>query len=343
MQVPNEIKNLNIDCSPSYLFNNLTGTKSSLYFIHNSESLPRIILVHKKMIQERIKTKCVDIFNSSEQNEMIFVKALSFNEGDYIAVGLYNGFKLWNADGSRLLFQISEPKINQNKIYAMLSCSGFELFDNNSGKGGHIFDSILVGDNYGQLFLIHGTKSNWKSRKIYSTSKCESIISIGSFPGYKKIGMTLDNGSAIILSLDNGECSLVKEFKSDIDSSNISTNCVVLCNNNNNNKDYFLCCGYINGMIKIFDMDKQVEKFKISSNLRNIGSMIVIKENEIVVGSDDGQVIVWGYNPFQDKMVLVRNFILQDKMIVGLCYNYEKNELYVNAFDSPEISIIEQI
>jgi len=34
---PKNLKIVNVDCSPSYLFNNLTQSKNTFLFIHNSE------------------------------------------------------------------------------------------------------------------------------------------------------------------------------------------------------------------------------------------------------------------------------------------------------------------
>lgn len=347
----NKITNLNIECSPSYLFNNLTSTKDSLYFIHNSESLPRVLVIHKQPLLEGGggQNKSIDIFNTSESNEMIFVKAFHFTEADYIAIGLYNGFKLWNSDGSRLLFQISE-RVNKNKIYAMISCTGFVLFDNNNNNLNSSdekkFDSILVGDNYGQLSLIHGTKSNWKSRKIFSTNKCEAILALGSYPGYKKISSCIDNGSVMIFDLEGDGCKMIKEFKNNNELNNIGINCVIIKDKDQNN-EFSLITGYINGEIKIFKMEKLMQVMKISQNLRSVGPMIVIKENMIVSGSDDGEVIIWEINFDNNenigKVKLIKNFLFEDKMIVGLSYDSEKGNLFINAFDSPELSLIEGI
>ena len=45
---PKNLKIVNVDCSPSYLNNNLTQSKNTLLFIHNSENQSRGIIVDKK-------------------------------------------------------------------------------------------------------------------------------------------------------------------------------------------------------------------------------------------------------------------------------------------------------
>ena len=91
--------------------------------------------------------------------------------------------------------------------------------------------------------------------------------------------------------------------------------------------EYFLGCGFINGEIRIYSLNDYNWKFSINSNLRSIGPMIVIKNNEIIVGSDDGQINIWKYNDEEDKIILKENLLFEDKMIVGLAYEEETNIL----------------
>ena len=96
-QLSNNIKSYNLECSPSYIINNLSQSKDSLYFIHNSQSFPRVLVINKSSLNDKNNpTKNISILNSSEKNEMLFIKSLYIKNEEYIAVGLYNGFKLWN-------------------------------------------------------------------------------------------------------------------------------------------------------------------------------------------------------------------------------------------------------
>jgi len=45
---PKNLKIVNVDCSPSYLFNNLTQSKNTFLFIHNSEHQSRGIFAEKR-------------------------------------------------------------------------------------------------------------------------------------------------------------------------------------------------------------------------------------------------------------------------------------------------------
>ena len=337
MEENNKIKIYKIECSPSYIINNLSISKDSLYFIHNSQSFPRILVINKKLLMENEKG-CVTILNSSEKNEMLFIKSVYLNDIEYIAVGLYHGFKLWNKEGNRLLFQISNPSPIKHKIYSFICCSKFLI--NKEKRNQNIADSILSGDNYGQLHLIYGSKSNWKSQKIFATKNEESILSIGTNIDIDNIGLTLDNGDILILKYDEGNCNLIKKIEGD-GKQNIGINSVVF--SKKDKSEYFLACGFINGQIKIISLKTTNLKFTINSNLRSVGPMVVKDYNEIITGSDDGQIIIWGYDEKEDKIILKNNFLLEDKMIVGLAYDKDDKNLYISCYDFPEILSISDI
>ena len=325
-----------IECSPSYLVNNLSISKDNLYFIHNSQSFPRILIVKKILLKEN-KTKSVTVLNSSEKNEMLFVKSITLKDTEYIAVGLYNGFKLWNKEGNRLLFQISNPNTNKNKIYAFICCSEFLKYSENINQ--NTPDSILSADNYGQLFLIYGSKSNWNNTKLFTTPNNESILSIGSNIEITDIGITLDNGDIIILKIEKGNCNLVKKIEGD--KQNISINSVIF--SIRNKSEFFLGCGFTNGEIKIISLKDFNLKFSINSNLRSIGPMLVKDNCDIITGSEDGQITIWGYDENKDKIVLKNNILFEDKIIVGLGYDKEDKSLYISCYDFPEIICVSDV
>ena len=335
--VSNNINTYPLGCSPSYLINNLSQSKEFLYFIHNSQSCPRVISINKKLLKEKNINKSVSVFNSSEKNEMLHIKCITMKDSDYIAIGLYNGFKLWNKEGNRLLFQMSKPNIKQNKIYAFTFCSEFLL---NSEINKDYPDSILASDNYGQLFLIYGSKSSWKSNKMFSTPNAESILSIGTNIHTNNIGLTLDNGNVLMLKYENGEFDLMKKIEED-GRYNISINCVIF--SKKDKSEFFLACGYINGEIRIYSLKDYNIKFSINSHLRSVGPMEVKDDNKIIVGSDDGQINIWKYNDDEDKITLKSNYLFEDRMIVGLIYDKDENCLYANYNDFPEIMVMSNI
>ena len=326
----------NIECSPSYIINNLSMSKNSLYFIHNSQSFPRVIVIKKDSLKKEEKNNSISVLNSSEKNEMLFIKSITLKDAEYIAVGLYNGFKLWNKEGNRLLFQISNPTINKNKIYAFTCCSEFLL---NSEKINDYPDSIISADNYGQLYVIYGSKSNWKSSKLFTTKNAESILSIGANIEINIFGITIDNGDVLLFKNEKGNCKLIKNFEGD--KQIISVNSVVF--SKKDKSEYFLGCGFINGEIRIYSLKDYNLKFSINSNLRSVGPMLVKGNNEIITGSDDGQINIWEYDDNKDKIILKNNILFEDKMIVGLAYDKNNNNLYVSCYDFPEIICVSDI
>ena len=326
----------NIECSPSYIINNLSISKDSLYFIHNSQSFPRVIVIKKDSLKKEERNNSISVLNSSEKNEMLFIKSITLKDAEYIAVGLYNGFKLWNKEGNRLLFQISNPTINKNKIYAFTCCSEFLL---NSEKINDYPDSIISADNYGQLYVIYGSKSNWKSSKLFTTKNAESILSIGANIEINIFGITIDNGDVLLFKNEKGNCKLIKNFEGD--KQIISVNSVVF--SKKDKSEYFLGCGFINGEIRIYSLKDYNLKFSINSNLRSVGPMLVKGNNEIIIGSDDGQINIWEYDDNKDKIILKNNILFEDKMIVGLAYDKNNNNLYVSCYDFPEIICVSDI
>ncbi len=42
------IRYINTDCSPSHLANNISVSKKHVFYIHNSETQPRVIMVDRK-------------------------------------------------------------------------------------------------------------------------------------------------------------------------------------------------------------------------------------------------------------------------------------------------------
>ena len=329
----------NIECSPSYIINNLSQSKDSIYFIHNSQSFPRVLLINKKLLKEKnTNNKCMSVLNSSEKNEMIFVKSILIKEHEYIAVGLYNGFKLWNKDGNRLLHQISNSNNTNNKrIYAFICCAEY-LFEKNDYQSSP--DSIISGDNYGNLFLIFGSKSNWKNAKIFSSENSEAILSIATNIEIEEFGISLDNGNVIIMKIKKGKCDLIKKFEEN-GKNIIAVNSVIFSTEDKN--EFFLGCGFINGEIRIYSLKDYNWKYSINSNLRSIGPMIVRNSCEIIIGSDDGQINIWKYDNKKNGIILKNNLLFEDKMIVGLAYDNEENILYANSYDYPEIITISDI
>lgn len=331
----------NFECSPSYIINNLSISKNTLYYIHNSQIKPRVLTVNTKLLDENVNDNkqnkgVVSVFNSSETNEMLFVKSISFKENNYLAIGIYNGLKLWNKEGNKILFEIKNPSINKNKIYAFTCCTEFSLFP---GEDCTYADCLLSADNYGQLYLLYESESKWISNKIFTTQNSEAIISIGGSILNDHVGLGLDNGEELILKIEDGNSIIKKKIEND--GRNIAINNVIF--NNNDKTEFFLAYGLINGEIVIFSLNNYEKRFSINSNLRSIGPMIVIKNNEIIVGSDDGQINIWKYDDEEDKIILKENLLFEDKMIVGLAYEEETNILYANSSDFPEIISISDI
>ncbi len=326
MQQKETIKIISTNSSPSHLQNNFTHNKTNFYFIHNSESNPRVISIDKTYLTNQSNIgSLIKSFNNSETNEMIFVKSVVINNTNYIAIGLYGGFKLWSLDGNRLLYQIPTKNQKPNRPYAFTSICEFQAEASSNGN-----DSLLCGDNYGQLFMVFGHGSNWKSKLI--NKEPNGITSVSNYKGSKYICVTYDNNNNVLYKLENGECKEIKKFKEE----NLSM--VSACVKDKNGK-YYCGCGMINGEIKVYGFDSLICEVSISSHLRGINALIGVNDC-LVGGSDDGCVNIWRIG---GKVEVVHNIQIEDKMIVGICYDDEKKVLYVSAYDCPEIIMVENV
>ena len=317
-----KIEILKLDCSPSLLPSNIRNNLNSIFYIHNSEVTPRIMVLDKTFFSTKNQNQ-LKIFNNSEKNEMLFAKVIKINDTYYIANGLYGGFKLWSIDGERLHFQIPAKDFIEGRVYASISICEFRL-----NLSLNEFDSFLCGDNYGRIFLCHGQKFKWKSQIIYNFKNTETILSLSSFLDLNLIGVTVDNGNVVILQLQSGKCDKLKEFKNE---KNISlTSSIIKLDNDN----YYLGCGFVNGEIKIYNMNKLNLAFTINSHLRGINSLIGFK-NCFASGSDDGSINIW--KVYNEKIELKYNLLFEDRMIVGVSYDKDNNFIYADAYDHQEI------
>ena len=318
-----KIEIFKLDCTPSFISNNLCNNSNSLFYIHNSEAMPRIMVVDKKYFEDRNQEQYLENFNSSEKNEMLFAKVIRINNIDYIANGLYGGFKLWSIDGKRIFFQIPAKNKIEGRIYAFTSISEFRIDDTKNE-----FDCFLCGDNYGQIFIVSGEKFKWKSKHIYGINNKETILSISSYIDYNYVGVCIDNGNVLILKVEKDKSEKLKEFNNAKNMSLVSSIIKTY------NKDYYLGCGFVNGEIKIYNMNKLTLSYTINSHLRGINAIIGVN-NCFISGGEDGAVNIWKVG--NEKIELRNNIVFEDKMIVGITYDDDKRCIYVNAYDYQEI------
>ncbi len=312
-----------VDCTPSFLPNNLCNNSNSLFYIHNSEAMPRIMVVDKKYFDDINQQQYLENFNSSEKNEMLFAKVININNINYIANGLYGGFKLWSIDGKRIFFQIPAKNKIEGRIYAFTSICEFNT-DNSKNE----FDCFLCGDNYGQIFIVSGEKFRWKSKHIYGINNKETILSISSYIDYNCVGVCIDNGNVLILKVEKDKSDKLKEFNNE---KNISLVSSII---KNDYKDYYLGCGFVNGEIKIYNMNKLTLSYTINSHLRGINTLIGVNSC-FISGAEDGAINIWKVG--NKKIELRNNLVFEDKNIVGITYDEDKRCIYANAYDYQEI------
>ena len=317
------------EITPSHLFNNLVADHKFIYYIHNSESKPRIISIFKPNIDitkydpnKKISSPHLYL---NETNEMLVVRVIALHDISYIAVGLYGGFKLWSRDGSRLLFQIP-AKTQDDKPYAFLAIEQYNKDD-----------SLLCGDNYGQLFLVSGKLSNWKSKSIYNNNNTMGITSIAPTTNGRYIGLTFNKNSIALLTMNHTDVENSVTIKVDA----LSLTSKIVTSNTSEHNQYF-CCGFINGEIKVYDFTTSTALFSINSHLRTINAIATYKHHIVSVG-DDGSVNVWSVDFDSMKFALKCNEVFEDRMLVGVVYDEANKRILTNAYDFNEIICLTNI
>jgi hypothetical protein len=102
----------NLECSPSYIINNLSQSKDSLYYIHNSQSFPRVLVINKKQLKEKdSNNENISVLNLSERNEMLLVKSIILG----LIIGVFIG-GIFGWLNSILLYAFGELCTNVKSI-----------------------------------------------------------------------------------------------------------------------------------------------------------------------------------------------------------------------------------
>jgi hypothetical protein len=328
------IKYINTDSSPSHLFNNLTVSDKHIFFIHNSETLPRVMAIDKKLLYEshvENLTHYVTKLNSNETNEMLIVKCVNVNNNYFIACGLYGGFKLWSSDGNRLLFQIPTKVKTTSKPYAFTSIAEYK-----SNAKGNCYDSILCVDNYGQLFIVNGFAQNWRAKLLYSNDGVSSsTVCSGLNTEYICVGY--ETGEVFIFKMKN---DTLVEVAAKLDSlTNLPCFSMTVIEAMHKN---ILAISYLNGEVKLYDLSSGNFELlsTLGAHLRVINNIISYKNYFITCG-DDCFVNIWKVDK-DDNISVIGNYELIDKMPVGaaILEGDGKVELLVSSFDHPCLALI---
>lgn len=343
-KMKNLLSHVNTECSPSHLFNNLQVTDRNIMYIHNSEAQPRIITVDKRLLTETKSDEkihqYVNKLNNNETSDMLLFKSVQLIDSFYIAVGLYGGFKLWSVDGSRLLFNIPCKIKTNDKPYAFTAISEFR--SNHKNKQ---YDSIVCGDNYGQIFLVTGSGSNWKGKIIFTKENCKdtpTAITSGLNMNYICIGY--ENGEVLILKLkgDASKEELVYKI-----SCPYNLPCLALGVIENLDGNFYVLGSFLNGEVRIYKTNSSLspDKFYLFSTLgahiRMINSLITYK-NYFITAGDDCYVNVWRLDK-NENIFLESSHEIRDKMPVGLVLNHKTDvtDLIVACYDNTQLVKIE--
>ncbi len=375
------IRYVTTDCSPSHLPNNMTLSKKHVFYIHNSETQPRVIMIDReyKIILKSLKyfikkkniffyyfnrllkevdptqdliTKNVSKLSNTEDNEMLRVKVLDLNGTLVSAIGLYGGLKLYSYDGSRLFFNIP-CKIKQlEKPYLFQAISEYYNYGNNTPAEepkfkGYPCHGILCADSYGQIFLISGSNLNYKSKLLYHNI---GITATDIICDYKTgiFSCAFETGEIYVLKIKDE--NIVENL---IKFDNIDNLPCLSLSNLYTKKYNYLAAAYLNGEIRVYlnkysAMNKgNNEKgfdfvYSIFSNLRMINSLCSYN-NYLASCSDDCFINIWRIND-NGEINIIGNYEISDKMPLAAEFSLNSNgkmNLIATCFDTPSLTLIE--
>ena len=336
METPDtkKLKFVNTECSPSYLFNNLSETNDKIYYIHNSEIQPRVIVIDKKLFSNEDNLKKLPEFitklNGSETLQYSCIKKVEVNDKQLIAVGLLGGFKIWSSDGSKLLFQATNSNLINNKTYSVFSITERNSISLNNNT--YKFNSVVFGDSHG---LITQCKLNetFSAVPLYRHKKDLTVTALTSNLESGVLVSGYDNGQIIILDGENEKtitelCILDNEYNLPV---------VSLASINSQ-----FISSYLNGELRIFSYLTLQIQIIFQAHLKSINSLSVYS-NYLISSGDDSIVNVFKLE--NEKFELVKNIAIPDKTPVGaIITNIENKPTLISChFDNPVLAVLDKV
>lgn len=314
---------VNTECSPSYIFSNLTETKEKLFYIHNSENQPRIIVIDKKLFENKSNYEklgdYVNKLNYSESNQYTCIKCID----NLIAIGNIGEFKILDVQSSKIIYSKS---VSNN-----ISFHGIDFMEQKSNtNNSRMKVIILLGDSMGQIYsLFYGENNDFKEEKIYKHKKDLTITCLTiTTTGISACGF--ENGSILLFDgYSNKNFSELQLFEHEY---NLPVTCI-----SNNNK--YIFAGYSNGEIRSYSLESLSLYFILQSHIKCVTSISVYKQYLVTTG-EDGFVNVYEINK-EEILEIKNNIELDNKVPVGVVFS--NNKLYVSSMDTPILSYIDNV
>lgn len=312
---------VNTECSPSYVFSNLIESKEKLFYIHNSENQPRIIVIDKKLFENKSNheklSEFVNKLNYPETKQYTCIKCYK----NFVGIGNIGEFKLFDVSNNKMLYTKSvSDQISFHGIDFMVS------FKNNKEE-----IIVMIGDSMGQIFSINiGENNVIKEEKLYKHKKDLAITCISlTQSGISACGF--ENGNVLLF-----DGNTVKEF-SEIQTFENEYNLPVTCLSNNKS---YIFAGYSNGEIRCFSLESVTLYFILQSHMKCVTSISTYKENYFVTAGEDGFVNVFEIDK-EKRLKKIRNLELDNKVPVGLAFS--ENKLYISSMDTPILSYVDNV
>lgn len=339
METPDskKLRHVNTDCSASYSFNNLTESETKIFYIHNSEIQPRIIVIDKKLFSIETDQKNLGDYitklNGNEVLQYSSIKKVEVDGKEYIAVGLLGGFKIWSHDGVKLLFQATNENFINFKSYSVYAICDRRCVGKNYKKSNYN-NSVIFGDSHGTITQCN-LKETFVATKLYQNKKDATVTAL-----------TTNFSSGVIVSgYDNGQLIVL-----DGESENDVTELIVFDNEYNLpvislvtlNKENSFIAGYLNGEIRIFSYSSLQMMFIFQAHSKNITSLSSF-ESYFTSTGEDGFINVYKFS--NNRLEVTKNIGLENKIPVGSVITKidGKNCLVSCSFDNPILVIFDNV
>ena len=311
------------ECSPSHIFQNMSSSANEIYYIHNSEIQPRIIVIDKNLFVSKNTNEYSKFINKLNGSESLQISCLFYSiieQTEIIAVGLYGGFKIWSRDGNRLLFQLTDNSFS-DKTYSISALCARTISNKNY---------LIFGDSKGQIFQCHGVETNWTYDKIFTNKNNYTVTSLCSNNKTGFIAAGFENGSISIFDYTNKQINILIDFDNEY-------NFPCLALNAPSNTDYCIA-GYLNGEIRIYSFTKLALLSSIQSHIRGVNAICSNSSGSLIASlGDDCYVNILSYDGI---IKLKKSINLENKLPVGAQF-LTNNNLTVCCYDCPELVLIE--
>ena len=273
----------------------------------------------------------------SDKAQVFCVKYLDFKDTSVLVVGMTDGFQVWSAEGTRMLFfHPIRPANDSDSCFVR----GIDIV-----KGR---DEFLVGDSSGavHVFLLSSTGRGFSGKNVKSRREHEHAISdITCSADHAVTGD--DGGTLCIYSVNDDESPGGHNLLSkthEIPTAVFPCTSLKLLGN-------FCVASFTSGHLRYIDLQGGCVKVEIAAHGRTITglSSSVLDDGTMAVASvsEDSCMSVWRVPKcLSDKAENLYTDRVTDRQITGVCFvktGHSENKIITANFDADSMSVWDEV